>query len=169
MLFLIVLLCLITIIVLWVIFMPLVIKVNSDESIYEVRQWGTFLVKVEFDEIFRFYFYLFGFEIPKGTENKKRDSVPIRKAKKKTFLKGNFTKWKVFIGNLRKAISVKRLVLDVDTGDVVLNAQAIPALYFLNSRRVTLSTNFIGRVFVEFIAYIYLHRVLWAFIKFKLK
>jgi hypothetical protein len=166
---LIVLLCLIIFIILWVIFTPLIVRVSNEDNIYEIRQRGTFLMKAEFNEGFRFHFYVFGFQIPKRTKREKHKPVSTKKQKKQHVFKKSFSKWNTFLGDLRKAVSVKRLVLDIDTGDVVLNAQIFPVLFLLNINQVTLSINFVGRVFVEFIAYIYLHKALWAFINLKLK
>jgi hypothetical protein len=72
----------------------------------------------------------------------------------------------VLIQKIIQSICIKRFQVDIDTDDVVMNAQLIPAFVFLSPDSVRLSANFEGRVYARLLAEVRLYRLVWAFLEF---
>ncbi|MCE7994004.1 MAG: hypothetical protein HEP71_18590 [Roseivirga sp.] len=70
-----------------------------------------------------------------------------------------------------KALSIKALNMDIDTDDVVLNAQLIPLAFFFSDSKQNryIHINFEGRFFLYLLAQIRLNLILIAFVKHLLK
>jgi len=63
------------------------------------------------------------------------------------------------------AFRIRRLYLDVDTDDVILNAWLVPVFTQLNSDRIRLRANFEGRASLLMDMRTRLGAILWVFIR----
>lgn len=77
--------------------------------------------------------------------------------------------WKFLIKGIAKSISIKKLLLNIDTDDVVLNAQLVPVLVMARTKTVNIATNFNGQLYAHVEMDTYLNKVLWIFIQFLTK
>jgi len=73
------------------------------------------------------------------------------------------------IKRIFRSITLRWLHLNVDTDNVVLNAQLIPVCLFLSRGPVYVTTNFDGRVYASLRAEVKVYRIGWAFLLFSLK
>lgn len=130
-------------IIIYFLFVPLDIVVNLDKKQYFFRIWGLAKVALEGHEkeflriklnalFTRFYFY----PLRRKKEEKKK------KIEKSSWKKQNFKKGLQIL----KSFEVKKLLLDIDTGNCIQNAKLYPAFAFLNHYAGTFQVNFEGRV-----------------------
>src|SRR5690606_14612110 len=113
---------------------------------------------------------IIGFNIPA------KEKKPVKKArpKKKTETKSRGLKksahaWFFLIRKGLSSFRLRKLWLDVDTDDVVLNAQLVPVMMLLNRGPVWMQTNYNGRVSLQLVAEGRLNKLLWAFLRFLTK
>lgn len=108
---------------------------------------------------------MFGFHFSPGQKNQ---------PKSKTVSKpGNSTRrFNSYLPLARKMvcrIDLRKVIVNIDTDDVVLNAQLIPVCVLLSSRNRDFGVNFYGRFYFHLEATVYLYQLLYEFISFKLK
>jgi hypothetical protein len=147
----------------WLLFMPLVIDVDTSVHSYQVYQYGT--IRFWLSPGLQPHMSIFGFSIPW-----KRSKVAVQaKPKPKSKRQFPFRNIPELLKGIYHSITVRWFRLDLDTDDVVLNAQMIPAFTFLSSGAVQLTTNFEGRVYASLRAELKLYRIGWAFLLFYIK
>lgn len=144
--FLSIILVILLLLILYLLWMPVVLFIDTDSQQYYLQFKGLAKASIEGHEeevlrihlkivFFHFYFY---------------PLKEIGKPKKKKIQKKNSKKSSKHIGirkglSLLRSFKVKRLLLDIDTGDCVKNAQLYPYFAFLNYRIGTFHINFEGR------------------------
>ncbi len=150
---------------LWVLFTPVIILINSESKAYQVRQKGTLAIDLVPEEGFKFRFKVMGMSVNTDDQKKRKK----KKARKKR-------KWKIkqpmkLLRKCMKALTIKVLNVELDTDDVVLNAKLVPLAYFLSneSQNRHIHINFEGRLFIYLLAELRLHLILLAFVKHLLK
>ena len=127
-------------------FVPIVFNIDTSTNEYYVRLKG--LVKASIEEheteifrirIYAFFtnFYIYPLKKKKPKNKKKPKKHRVSKMKK-------YLKPKKIVGLLR-TFKVKRLFIDIDTGDYILNAKLFPAFAFLNYKIGGTHINFEGR------------------------
>ncbi|WP_297797918.1 hypothetical protein [uncultured Eudoraea sp.] len=133
----------------YLLFVPLDIVVNIAKKQYFVRIWGLAKVALEGHEkeflriklntlFTRFYFYPLR---KKEKEKEKKKKIEKSSGKKQNF-RSNLKRGL----QLLKSFKVKKLLLDIDTGNCIQNAKLYPAFAFLNHYVGTFQVNFEGRV-----------------------
>jgi len=133
--------------ILYLLFVPLDIVINITKNQYFVRIRGLAkaaveghdkeFLRIKLNTLFtRFYFYPLR---KKKKEQKKK--IETKSRKRRNFM-SNFKRGLQVI----KAFEVKKLILDVDTGNCIQNAKLYPAFAFLNHHVGTFHINFEGRV-----------------------
>jgi hypothetical protein len=133
--------------ILYLLFVPLDIVINIAKKQYFVRILGLVKVAIEGHEteflrirlnalFTRFYFYPL-----RKKEKEKRKKVEKKSSRRKN-IKSNLK------GGLQvlKSFKVKKVLVDIDTGDCIENAKLYPAFAFLNHHVGTFQVNFDGRV-----------------------
>lgn len=148
----------------WVLFRPVQLYLDTDTAQYEIKQKGTFHASVFFDNGFKLRLKLLG--IPINTEPGKQ--APKAKSKQEKTKRGSqksIRAWMAFGRQAAKAFSLKQFRLDIDTDDVVLNAQLIPLFYFAQYKGLHLTVNFIGRLYARVQVEVRLYKILWAYVK----
>jgi hypothetical protein len=119
-----------------------------------------------YDDGLNFHLRVFGIDVNIAPHEQPPKAKSQLKEREKSGLKKSKEAWLAFIRSLAKSLSFKKFYLDIDTDNVVLNAQLIPLALFAQSRGVHLSTNFNGRVYAHVEVHTYLNKILWAYLKF---
>ena len=142
-----VLVILLSLFILYLLFVPLDIVINVTKNQYFVRIWGlakvalegheTEFIRLKLNTLFtRFYFY------PLRKKKKEQKKKIGKKAGKRRNIQ-SFMKYGL---QILKSFKVKKLLVDIDTGDCIENAKLYPAFAFLNYHASTFQVNFEGRV-----------------------
>lgn len=146
----------------WILFVPIVIDVDTVRAVYSVYQTGTFRFWLEKD--FQPKLRLVG--LPAPIRQQKEVKVEVQHREKKKGKPVSIHRIRLLIKRVFQSIRIKRFQVDIDTDDVVVNAQLIPALLFLSRGPVQLTANFEGRVSANLLAEVRLYRLVWAMIEF---
>jgi len=147
----------------WLLFMPLVIDVDTSHHSYQVYQYGT--IHFWLSPGFEPHMSIFGISIPL----KRGKAADQAKPKPKSRRQFPFRNIPELLKGIYKSITVRWFRFDLDTDDVVLNAQMVPAFTFLSRGAVQLTTNFEGRVYASLRVELKLYRIGWAFLLFYIK
>lgn len=145
----------------WILFTPLVLEVDTGIANYQFYQRGTFRCWLTSD--LRPRIQVFGIPIPVNRNKKTQDSGTTMPKPKRIV---SFRQWQALATRVFRSVSITRLHLDIDTDDVVMNAQMVPVFVFLSRGPVHLNTNFEGRLYASVRAEIKLYRIVWAFLLF---
>jgi hypothetical protein len=145
--------------------------VSTADSRYELSQFPIFSVRVAIQEEVRVYLNILGFPIPVRRKMKPR-STEAKQAgtrRKKDGRVVPFSSWVALGKKLLRCFTVKRLQLNVDTGDVVTNAHLVPVFVFASRGNMAYTTNFDGTVSLDLLISLRLYRVAWHIITFYFK
>jgi hypothetical protein len=151
--------------VLWILFTPVMIVVDSIEGQLEIARRATFIFRWGFKQPPELR--MFGIKAPLLTSDQRRTKKPS--AGRSKSINKSLGSWLFLLRGCLKSISIRKLIMNVDTGDVVLNAQMVPAMFFLSNDRITLSINFAGRVYMYTMIELRLNRLLWTWVLFLTK
>jgi hypothetical protein len=162
-------LVIILVFVLWIVFVPVSFTVNTSESRFEIRQPGTFVLAYKPGDTPAFNAMVFGFRISgwrtAGSEKQKTGS-----GKKSRFFRDkSFAAWWKFVRGLLQSFTVRKLIMDIDTGDVIWNAKLVPVCVLASRGKVVMSMNFENRVFIDMTLVFFVYKAIWVFIKFIIK
>jgi len=154
---------------------PIVLYIDSEEQRYEVCQFPVFKFFIEYSTL-KPRLNILGWAVPISSVNDNKKSSEkhreIRKSKEKKTV-GIFSKsvnaWKFLVQGVIKSFSVKRVVLLMDTDDVVLNAKLTPVCMLATRGPYTFQTNFEGRVYFHLEILNKPGRLLWIFLQFLTK
>lgn len=148
----------------WVLFIPVVILIDSEEKTYQIRQKGIFTIDLATGEGFKFRFKVMGMKVKSDNQKKEKKTAPKKRKRK-------IKRPIVLLRKCMRALSIKTLSVDIDTDDVVLNAKLIPFAFFLSntSQNRYININFEGRIFIYLLAELQLYLILLAFVKHLLK
>ncbi len=126
--------------------MPVIVKIDTDTGEYFIQFKGLAkasilgdeqeLIKIKLNVLFMNFDL---FPLRKKFSRKKKLKEPEKKKKKWTVVKGQ----KAF--RILRSFKVKKLVLEMDTGDFVLNAKLYPVLFFMNRFNGSYAINFENR------------------------
>lgn len=130
----------------YLLWMPIVLKIDTATNEYYLQFKGLAkvsvlgdekeVIKIRLDVLFT-HFNLF--PLRKRTRKKKHIEKPQKKKKKWTVAKGQKAL------RVIRTFKVKQLVLEMDTGDYVLNAKLYPLFFMLNSYHGYYAINFKNR------------------------
>ncbi|NND63240.1 MAG: hypothetical protein HKN48_08605 [Flavobacteriaceae bacterium] len=130
----------------FLLFTPIVLFVDTTSNEYFIQAKGIFKATAEPDEneflkircqLFFYSFYIYPLRKRKKNTGKKSAA----KKKKKNKFRFNARK----IGEVVRSFKLKRLELQLDTGDYVLNAKLVPVFVFLNYKLGSFAINFNGK------------------------
>lgn len=163
-----ILLFIILALLLWVIFTPVYVRVDTTIDLYEVSQAGTIRMSLHPGEDTLFSMRVFGLQVPvKASEKPKKK--PGERPKKKSRFKRSASAWRYMIGGVLRSFTLQRLACSIDPDNVVLNAQLVPVLMLVNRGPVSINTNFNGQYYLQLRVKARLNRLLWTFIRFLTK
>jgi hypothetical protein len=150
-------------IVLWVLFTPVLLYADTDEGCYEIRQRGVFQASAHYTGGLQWQWKILGIPVRVASREPERIARPrpVRKPVSKPA-----EAWVAFVRRVFRSVTLTRFQLDIDTGDVVLNAHLIPLFCVVQRRHFRITTNFTGRTYAHVELKAHPHKLLWAFFKF---
>ena len=159
-------------IIAWLLLAPVILTLDTDSGTYRVRYFGVASARLVADEeLFhirgRILFIPLRFRpfSPKSHSVKKKRG---QKEKKQDSKKRSFSLKSLAGGrNMLRTLHIRRLWLDIDTDDFILNAWLIPLFSALNGPQVQMQVNFEGRAALALDLHTRPGSVLWAMIKTK--
>jgi hypothetical protein len=163
-----ILMLLFVLLLLWILMGPVILSVNTERKRYQLMLPGVVQARVVYTEevlILKGWIFFIPFRINpfriKGKKKEKKDRVS--KAKKKSSRK---------IGNIRsikdafRAFRIRKLHMNIDTDDFMMNAWLIPAFSAVNNgRNVQMQVNFEGNMFLDLDLRTRIGSLAWIFIK----
>lgn len=142
-----IILSIILIFLLYVLLFPVTIKADTEKNIYFVRLPGVFGFRIiknitGWRMRFSVFFIRFSMKIPPAKKpDRKKDEKRLKKIGKQS-RKRFKTGYLSYVLKLVKAFRIRKLYLNIDTGDYPLNARLIPVTFFLSNNHINLSVNF---------------------------
>ena len=162
----IIVLSVILMLVLWILMVPLMIDLDSESRTLRLGHTFLFSMIIAVEDRIRVTIRILGFQLK--TEGRKK---PEKKNEKKRKKRKSPVPGRTFLKEIWRSMIIRKLHMDIDTDDFVLNARLVPLAYFLTNREWNryFNINFQGRVLIQLIAEIRLYMILRAFIKNLLK
>ncbi len=153
---------------LWILLGPVIIFLNTDTNRYLLVLPGVIkLVLVPNAELFHIrgwvFFIPFKYNPFKGRKKEKPEKPKIKAKPRK--LSGNI---QMMIDAVR-SFRIKKLFLDFDTDDFILNAWLVPAFSYVNSENIRMRVNFEGNSSLILDLRLRLGALLWILIRNKYK
>ena len=156
---------------LWLLLGPVIIFLNTDTNHYHIWLPGIFkVVMVPSPELF----YLRGwiFFVPykydpfkaKKSKKKKKPAKPVKKRRTKN-ITGNIQT----IMDAVRSFRIRKLFLDLDTDDFMLNAWLVPVFSHINTENIRMRVNFEGSSSLLLDLRLRLGNILWILIRNKYK
>lgn len=103
--------------------------------------------------------------MPGAKKTEREVKKPAKASKRKRKSAFSVKQGLLLAKNMLKAIRIKRLWIDWDTGDFVVNAWLFPLVRLLNRRNVRFRINFIGNQEINIFLQTRLSRLGWAFLR----
>ncbi|MCP5496949.1 MAG: hypothetical protein H7A23_20540 [Leptospiraceae bacterium] len=133
----------------WVLFTPIIVYINSANQTYFIKLKGVFklqIVWIEDKPDIRLTVFFITCPIPKKSKNKdKQKKKEKRKEKKgKKLSPKTITKIKRFIIESIKSFSVIKIKILIDTDDYALNSKLYPLAHSLNTENIQIGINYNG-------------------------
>ncbi|HDS07532.1 MAG TPA: hypothetical protein ENO05_07885 [Bacteroides sp.] len=164
----------------WILLVPVILFLHTESNSYMVSLPGIFRVAVvPSDELFhirgRAFFIPFRYHpFRQRRRKKKKETVkaketekPAKPAKKRWTGK---TAGGIRLGiDLLRSVRIRRLYLDMDTDDFMLNAWLVPVFSLVNSDHIQLKANFTGNMSLLLDLRIRLGSMLYTFIRYKIR
>lgn len=166
-----IILSLIVALMLWLLFGPVILFLNTEANRYHLTIPGIVkLALVPTDEIFHIrgwiFFIPFNYHPFRGGKKKRKEKTD-KPEKKKTKPR--------FSGNLNmmidavRSVRIRKLFLDLDTDDFILNAWLVPVFSYVNTENIRMRVNFEGNSSLLLDLRLRLGTLLWILIRNKYK
>lgn len=144
--FLTVFLTLLLLALIYLLFMPIILLIDTTSNQYYIQIQGLLKASLEAhkEELIRIkltvFFLKFYFYPLKNTGSKKKPKTVVNKVKKR----GRTVNFQTGI-RLLKSFKIKKLLIDIDTGNWILNAKLYPLIVLLKNYIGNINVNFQGR------------------------
>jgi hypothetical protein len=149
---------------------PVSLYLDTAQGRYEVFQRPVFRFFVMIkDETIVPRLQIAGVNIPLQSKREPPPKKKREKSKRKAVFKRSVTAWRFLIDRSLRSFDIKHAVVDLDTDNVVLNAQLIPLFFWASQGPVRLNANFNGRVYVHLEANNRPAKILWILFQFLTK
>lgn len=151
---------------LWILLIPVFIYTNTNHNRYLLTMPGVFkAVVVPADDLFhiRGWVFFIPFRFNPFQERKRKSPDKNNKKKKSKKRYGNVG----MITSVVRSVRVRRVELDIDTNDFILNAWLVPLFSMVNSEHIRMQVNFEGSASLILDLRVTLGGILWNFIKTK--
>ncbi len=140
-----VILTLLIALLLFLVFTPVTLKIDTYSQQYYLQIWG--IAKCSFvwenGPIIRLRVPFYTFRINPLALRTKKKKKPKRKRKAETKKKRSFMSFKKVL-KLIRSFEMKEFRLELDTGNVIGNAYLFPVFFFLNRQKAQLRINYEG-------------------------
>lgn len=152
--------------VLWILFVPVELNVDTKQALYEMRQLGT--MKVSFRPGEEQFVSLSVLGIPIRLPNKEEKGVRNIDARPKTrsHVRKSISAWRYLFKGIIKSVRCRRVIIDVDLDDVVLGAQLFPLVNFFNGEKIQMHVNFQKRYYLNLWIQVHINQICWTLIRF---
>ena len=150
---------------------PVSLYIDTDQGRYEFfqRPGFRFFAIIKNERIVP-QLQIAGINVPLQSRRKRSIKKAREKSKvKKTAFRRSVSAWRFLIERLLKSFAIKQAVVDLDTDNVVLNAQLVPVFLWASHGPVHLSTNFNGRVYFHLEVRNRPAKILWILLRFLTK
>ena len=130
----------------YLLIVPMVLCIDTTSNKYYVELKGLAKARIEKHEkellrinvkVASLHFYFYPLREVGITKKKKIENKKIKKKRKRIGIKKSIP--------ILKSFKVKKLLIDIDTGDYILNAKLFPLVGFLNYKIGSFNINFEGR------------------------
>ncbi len=159
-----IIIALILLLLCWILFVPVMVRINSHTGYLGITLPGIFNgYLVPGDERFRIRIWIFFIPIQidpfkPGKNRRNPKKKPSRKKRQWFNRLGNGKQFK----KVSRAIWIRKLDLDIDTDDVMLNASLVPAFTMINANsRLNMQVNFEGTLYLDLDVRTRLSMLLW--------
>jgi hypothetical protein len=153
-------------------FTPMFVYVDTNERRYEVFHSPVFKFSIAFQDFEVLpKLKILGINIPLAAKEIAKHDLhePVKKKQKRSGIKRSAEAWRFLISESIKSFDIKRVEADVDTDNVLLNAQLVPVFLWATNGPVKLNTNFSGHVYFHFEVANQPAKILWIFFRFLIK
>lgn len=164
-------LALLLLLIFWVIMTSLILYINTDQNMYYLKLTSIAKIQLIFDEklfLFRLRIFFLNFNIDpfKFSKKKKRKKEFKPEMKKRKSHRFTFSQGRKLVIDIIASFKIKRLSVEIDSGDVVTNAWLVPAFIFANRSNIHLSVNNSGLNSFELKLQNRIIKLLYIFLKF---
>jgi hypothetical protein len=156
---------------LWILLGPVIIFLNTDNRRYYLALPGIFkAVVVASDDLFhiRGWIFFIPYKYDPFQQNKKKRRRKTEKPKRKRSSK-KLSGGLQLINGVTRSVRIRKLLLDLDTDDFILNAWLIPVFSSVNSKNIRMRVNFEGTSSLLLNLQTRLGTLLWNVLKNKYK
>ncbi len=130
----------------WLLFTTLIIRVDTDRGIYDLRLVGLMRMRFDLDDhglVLHFYIPLYHFKVyPLRFSEKKKEDKPKKRSRSSSFSGRNILR-------VIRSFKVSVFQVKLDTDDYVLNAYLVPVSLFLQQRGLDTAVSFAGDSYVR--------------------
>lgn len=166
------LIILFTLFLLWVLLGPVILSINTKRNRYGLMLPGVVKASIDSSDdriLIRGWIFFIPFKInPFSLSGKKRDKKDkaLKKRKKSNMKLGEIRMLKEAPGAFR----IRKLSMDIDTGDFPLNAWLVPAFSAVNNgRNIQMQINFEGNIFLDLDMRTRIGSLVWILIRNRLQ
>jgi hypothetical protein len=161
--------------ILWIIFIPVYLRINTRLGQYELKQAG--IITIAFHPYQKPALTMRVIGIRVNVENKgdgaekvkSEGHVTPRRKKSKRRIHRSPGAWLYLIRGMLNSIRLKKLTGTMDLDDVVLNAQLVPVMLLVSRGPVMMSVNFTKQYFLAMEMEARISKMIWVFIRFLIK
>ncbi len=163
-----ILIILLIILLTWILLGPVILRLNSDRNQYQLMLPGVIKASVvpsqDLIHIRGWIFFVpFRLDLSKLKKGKGRRKGEEKKKRKKTRKRSGSLR---MIRSIPDAFQIRRLWLDLDTDDFMLNVWLIPSFSALNTHRnIQMQVNFDGQLFMDMDLRTQIASLLWLIIR----
>ncbi|MFO7935942.1 MAG: hypothetical protein R6U78_17895 [Bacteroidales bacterium] len=167
-----ILISLLAVLLLWLLLGPVILFLDTDRKRYQLVLPGIFKAAVVPAEDLlhirgRIFFVPYRFNPFRTGKKSRKEKEKKRPAKKKRSL--NISRGSKMFRSAVRAFRIRKLRLDIDTDDFLLNAWLIPAFSMVNSGNIRMSANFNGDFSLLLDVRTRICVLLWIVIKYRIK
>jgi hypothetical protein len=152
----------------WIVLGPVILKLNTDRNQYQLMLPGVIKARVLTSQDLihiRGWIFFVPFRLDLSKLNKGRGKKRGEKDKKKKKTRKRSGSLRM-IRSIPGAFQIRRLWLDLDTDDFMLNVWLIPSFSALNKHRnIQMQVNFEGHLFMDLDLRTRIASLLWVIIK----
>ena len=155
---------------LWFLFAPLIIRVDSDNQRYSLSLPGIFkALVVPDDDLFHIRLWVLFIPIkldPLGKSMKRAEGPAKKKKKRKRDLSKLMRARLIALKEVYRSFRLKKLRLNLDTDDFIVNSHLVPVFTTINNQNVNLTVNYEGDISLFMVLKNRIVSLLWIGIKY---
>lgn len=154
----------------WIIFVPVILTIDSSEGKYEISQRASFRLVFNTSDTPHMSLHLLGLrKLRIGIAVGSAKPHPVQRERRQRQNTKSIGAWRGLISDVIQSFTIDKVKMNIDTGDYVLNAQLVPVALLCCRGPVMIRTNFVGlnNVYARIELRVYL--LIRAFLLFTLK